>query len=96
VSYTVSDFGRLEGVENMKLEIYRRGPIACGIAATEAMDLYEGGVFYQPLEGKAEEVRINHVVSVVGWGEDEGGLEYWIVRNSWGTAWGENGYMKIR
>ena len=39
--------------------------------------------------------RPNHSVLAVGWGTLNG-LDYWLIRNSWGTGWGENGYMKVK
>merc|ERR1711865_905708 len=38
----------------------------------------------------------DHIVEVGGWGETASGLKYWIVRNSWGTYWGQGGWFKIR
>ena len=74
----------------MKAEIFARGPIACQIDATQELEDYEGGIFSQ----KKLIEKTNHVVSVVGWGK-ENGTEYWVGRNSWGTYWGESGFFRI-
>jgi len=38
---------------------------------------------------------VNHEITVVGYG-NEGGKDYWLVKNSWGKNWGMNGYLKIK
>eukprot|EP00340_Litonotus_pictus_P005097 CAMPEP_0170519006 /NCGR_PEP_ID=MMETSP0209-20121228/4560_1 /TAXON_ID=665100 ORGANISM="Litonotus pictus, Strain P1" /NCGR_SAMPLE_ID=MMETSP0209 /ASSEMBLY_ACC=CAM_ASM_000301 /LENGTH=458 /DNA_ID=CAMNT_0010804771 /DNA_START=575 /DNA_END=1948 /DNA_ORIENTATION=+ len=88
--YYVKEQGKVHGVEAMKKEIFARGPIACYIETTPKMHAYKGGIYYEHVET----TEINHVVSLVGWGKEED-KEYWILRNSWGTYWGENGYMRI-
>jgi len=57
------------------------------------MQSYGGGVFTGCSEDKTH---IDHVVQLVGYGHDSDlGQDYWIMRNSWGTTWGEAGYMRL-
>lgn len=86
-----SQYGKVSGTANMKAEIYKNGPIGCGIEATEQLENYTGGIFSQYIPFP----RINHEVAVVGWGS-ENGEDYWIVRNSWGTFWGERGFFRLK
>ncbi|KAL2623358.1 hypothetical protein R1flu_003563 [Riccia fluitans] len=86
--HSVSEYGRVQGELNMMAEIYERGPIACSINST-GLHTYTGGIFIQ-----SESTDTDHVVSVVGWGV-QNGVKYWIARNSWGTYWGEKGWFKI-
>jgi len=91
--FTVSDYGSVSNVTNMQAEIFARGPISCGIEATNNFETnYTGGIYSEYIPTPA----INHVVSVVGWGLDTAtNTPYWIVRNSWGTFWGETGWFRI-
>ena len=87
IRYYVSQYYHVAGVEQMKSEIFNNGPISCGIQATEKFkSTYSFGIYSEFIELPV----INHEVSVVGFGFDLMlSQEYWIVRNSWGTHWGE-------
>lgn len=67
------------------------GPISIAIDASDIMQ-YTSGVYYNPLCGKD----LNHGVLLVGYGTDDiTGLDYWLIKNSWGPNWGENGYIRM-
>ncbi|KAJ1266539.1 hypothetical protein BS78_08G159500 [Paspalum vaginatum] len=55
---------------------------------------YKGGVFGAN-GAEACEVSLNHAVTAVGYGTDENGQKYWLMKNSWSTGWGEGGYLRI-
>ena len=66
------------------------GPVSIGIEADQtAFQFYKSGI----LTGKCG-TSIDHGVLAVGYGVD-GGQKYWKVKNSWGSSWGENGYVRI-
>jgi len=87
----ISEYGDCSGYEKMKAEIFARGPISCGVDATDKMEAYTGGIYSE--KGAQS---IDHIISIVGWGVDADTKdEYWMMRNSWGNPWGEDGYMRI-
>lgn len=65
------------------------GPISVGIDASQ-IHFYTGGIYDNTLCGN----HINHGVVAVGYGEANN-TQYWIVKNSWGVEWGENGYIRM-
>jgi cathepsin X len=97
--YFVSEYGSMEkpSVHEMKAEIFKRGPITCSIDASSiGHGKYQKGDIVSTELPVSGEWDLDHVVSVAGWGYDEvRNLEYWIVRNSWGTFWGDQGWFNV-
>jgi len=95
--YKVSQYGRVSGVQNMMAEIFARGPISCGVAATD--DLVSWGQWNHgsnDIYDTCSSNQIDHIISIAGWGTDATtGEDYWIVRNSWGSPWGHHGWFKL-
>jgi len=70
------------------------GPVAVAIdAAHEEFEYYKSGVYYNP-NCKNDIDSLDHEVLVVGYGTEDG-QDYWLVKNSWSTHWGDNGYVKM-
>lgn len=65
--------------------LHAYGPIAVGVDSTQ-WDDYRGGIFQHTMCSND----IDHAVTIVGYTEDA-----WIVKNSWGTDWGEDGYIYL-
>jgi C1A family cysteine protease len=77
-------------VDQIKQAIYTYGPVGTGIYVDDAFKAYTGGIFNEDVDNK-----VNHAVLMVGWDDNQGKDGVWILKNSWGTNWGENGYMRI-
>jgi C1A family cysteine protease len=74
--------------QDIKAAIMTYGAVGCAIAADDAFENNPAGTVFQG----SGSTQIDHDVILVGWDDDKGS---WILRNSWGSAWCENGYMRI-
>uniref|UniRef100_A0A0E0EB76 Peptidase C1A papain C-terminal domain-containing protein n=1 Tax=Oryza meridionalis TaxID=40149 RepID=A0A0E0EB76_9ORYZ len=89
--------GNDDGDAQMRAALVRHGPLAVGLNAAY-MQTYVGGVSCPLVCPRAW---VNHGVLLVGYGERGfaalrlGHRPYWIIKNSWGKAWGEQGYYRL-
>ncbi|KAK2101110.1 hypothetical protein P7K49_022458 [Saguinus oedipus] len=83
----------------MKLELVHHGPMAVAFEVYDDFLHYHKGIYHHTgLRDPFNPFELtNHAVLLVGYGTDlVSGIHYWIVKNSWGTSWGEDGYFRIR
>ena len=98
---TITDWMYIdEDEEQIKAAVYSSGPKSVLIDASQ-LQWYNNGVWTgktstEPDVMKCSTTYLNHAVLVVGYGNDaDTGLDYWIVKNSWGEDWGEEGYFRL-
>ena len=71
-----------------------KGPVTVGFIVVNSFFSYSSGVYYDAdCTRNSPSYAGGHAVVVVGYGTDPKDGDYWIVRNSWGTGWGNQGYI---
>jgi C1A family cysteine protease len=91
--YILDDWVQLSSgvpsVSAIKQAIYDYGPVSAAVCVNSAFQNYNSDIFTGPSCSS-----VNHGVTLVGWNDSNGG--YWYLKNSWGSDWGESGYMRIQ
>lgn len=84
----VGSSGRQPTTDELKRAIFTYGPVAVTVASSRAWGSYTGGIY-----NACDSQSINHIVALVGWDDAD---QVWIVKNSHGTQFGEQGYMRSK
>jgi len=92
-------YNRMNTNETAMKEVVYLTPATTSMQASY-LSGYKTGIYDDPrcCEQETDEnckYKVNHEVTVVGWGT-EAGVDYWLVKNSWGPWWGENGFFRIK
>ena len=77
---------RVNSADSIQTACMIYGPLTVGISVSPSMQLYQSGIYDGPCGSD-----INHTMLLVGYAP-----EYWILKNTWGTSWGEHGYIRIK
>jgi cathepsin L len=79
----------------LKAALLKHGPMAVSVFASPNFEKYKGGLFSEKDPPNPDKVKHNHAVLLVGWDDNRGPHGAWKIKNTWGTTWGEQGFMWI-
>jgi len=78
----------------LEAALYQVGyPISIAVHVGSSFQHYSHGIYSDP---NCRYGQLNHAVLLVGYNKDRSGQHYWIVKNSWGSGWGEGGYIHMK
>lgn len=88
----VTGYVDIDGEDGLEDAVANVGVISVAVNANAAWQMYSRGVLKPVFCPKNS---LDHGVATVGYGVDSRDGAYWIVRNSWGSSWGEDGYVRL-
>lgn len=95
--YKVGPVYRLGNETDIMQEIMLSGPVQATIKVYQDFFTYKSGIYKHSRSSELYRTGY-HSVRIIGWGEEQihrSPVKYWLVANSWGSSWGENGYFRI-
>ncbi|XP_020267252.1 zingipain-2-like isoform X1 [Asparagus officinalis] len=89
---TITGYSTVPKNEKALAKAVAQQPVAAAIySKAREFHLYKSGVYEGPCQ-----TSIDHAVTIVGYGETDDKTKYWLVKNTWGTSWGEKGYFRMK
>lgn len=90
--YKLANYGRVSmrevaTVAEIKKAIVEHGAVVTAVNATNVFLAYKKGIYNENAVGQ-----VNHAITIIGWDDSKSA---WLLKNSWGSDWGDNGYMWI-
>ncbi|CAH2014515.1 unnamed protein product [Acanthoscelides obtectus] len=89
----IKSFVVLKDEKELTEAVSSKGPVSTAIDAS-TLRFYKNGILDKNSDCGDSLMDLNHGVLTVGYGSEDG-VDYWIVKNSWGVKWGEHGYVRI-
>lgn len=91
--WKIASWSSVNMTENdIKLALATKGPLVTEMYVYDDFFYYSGGIYSRTTGATYQG---SHAIVIVGYGTDSSGKNFWIVKNSWGTGWGEAGFFRI-